>query len=131
MAPKGKAKGKAKSTKAKRDTPPPVPAIGEGFVSCDDYRAPFAVTSYGNWTFHCTRAGCPPDCKRTLGQIPRHMKLLKSELEPLAFLHAWRDCKIDKKKGRRKSPVEDDAVKKFHADHYDELIALRDLFLTP
>jgi hypothetical protein len=124
-------KGKAKAKGPKRDKPPPVPAVGEGFVSYDDYRAPCSVSSYWNCTFFCNRDGCPKDCKRTVGVAPRNMKLLKTDIEHLAFLHAWRDCEIDKEKGHRKSDVPNQAVKDFHADHYDELIALRDMVLTP
>ena len=58
------------------------------------------------------------------------MKLFNNDLEPLAFLHAWRDCKIDKEKGHRKSSPTEAEVRKFYTDHYRELEAIKDLFIT-
>ena len=123
------AKSAAKS-KAKREKIP-VPAIGGGGVYYDEYKKPFTHEPYGNWTFHCNRPGCPKGCQRTLGVIPRNMMLFKSNIEPLAFLHAWRDVDIDPILGHRKSPVPDQAVKDFYTDHYDALLSLRDMFYTP
>ena len=130
-AAKGKAKPKAKP-KAKRKERIPVPAIGAGEVYFDEYKSPMRLEPYGNWTFYCPRRpGCPPDCQRTMGVVPRNMKLLKSDLQPLAFLHAWRDCAIDPKKGHRLSPVPDADVRSFFENHEDELTALRDLCAPP
>ena len=108
-----------------------VPAVGEGFVFFEEYKGPFRVEPYDNWTFYCKRDGCPKDCQRTLGAVARNMKLFKNDLEPLAFLHAWRDVAIDPVKGHRKTPVPESAVKDFFNDHYDELAALRALFYSP
>ena len=126
---KGKAKAKAKGKAKAKPLKPLVPAIGEGFVWYENYTAPLMHRVYGNWTFHCTREGCPNDCKRTLGVIPRNCKKF-GDLEPLAFLHAWRDCTIDPRLGHRKSPVRDEDVKTFYEDHVDELEALRDMFYS-
>ena len=69
---KGKAKAKAKG-KAKAKIPKPlVCAVGEGFVWYEEYRAPFKVETYGTWTFHSKRKGCPTGCKRTMGASPRN-----------------------------------------------------------
>ena len=124
---KGKAKAKAKGKAKAKPLKPLVCAIGEGFVWYEEYTAPLMHRVYGNWTFHCTREGCPNDCKRTLGVIPRNCRKF-GDLEPLAFLHAWRDCTIDPRLGHRKSPVLDADVKTFYEDHVDELDALRDMF---
>jgi hypothetical protein len=100
----------------------PVPAIGAGDVYYDEFTSPMRLEPYCNWTFYCPgRPGCPKDCQRTMGVVPRNMKLLKSNLQPLAFLHAWRDCVIDPEKGHRKSPVPDADVRSFFEDHEDEL----------
>ena len=126
---KGKAKAKAKR-KAKEEKLL-VQAIGGGEVWYEEYTAPFSTRTYGNWTFWCRLPGCPKDCRRTQGVIPRNMKLLSTDLEPLAFLHAWRRTPIDATLGHRKSPVADQAVKDFHENHLDELLAVRDMFYTP
>ena len=128
---KGKAKAKAKVKAAARETKVLVPAIGPGFVHFKEYKHPFELTTYANWTFYCKRPGCPEGCQRTLGVIPRNCRLTGSHLEPLAFLHAWRDCAIDKKKGHRKSPVPDADVIEYYNDHLEELTALNSLFASP
>ena len=125
---KSKSKSKAKRRSKKDDC---VPAIGGGLVYYDEYTPPFKIESYINWTLYCERPGCPADCQRTCGVISRNMKLLNSDLEPLALLHAWRDVDIDPEKGHRLTPVPDKKVIDFYEDHYDELSALRDLFMTP
>ena len=131
-APKAKAASKAAAAKAKsRGGKVLVPAVGEGFVYYDEYRAPLKLEPTGNWAFHCKREGCPKDCKRTLGVVRRNMRLLDHELEPLAFLHAWRDCTIDPKKGHRKSHPTDEAVKRYFEEHLDELEALAAVFGLP
>ena len=126
-----KTKAKAKAKAAPREPKEVVPAIGPGFVFYKEYTGPFALKAYANWTFYCKRPGCPANCQRTLGVLPRNCKLTESYLEPLAFLHAWRDCEIDPKLGHRKSPVEDADTKRFFDNHKDELSALHSLFATP
>ena len=128
---KTKAKAKAKAKAAPREPKELVPAIGPGFVFYKEYTGPFALKTYANWTFYCKRPGCPANCQRTLGVLPRNCRLTESYLEPLAFLHAWRDCEIDPKLGHRKSPVEDADTKRFFDNHKDELSALHSLFATP
>ena len=126
-------KGKAKSKAIAKPRMPKnaVHAIGEGFVYYMEYKAPFKTTSFGNWTFYCRREGCPSNCRRTLGVIPKNTQLLKSDLEPLAFLHAWRDCVIDPTLGHRKSQLAEADVTDFFDDHHGELVALRDVFYSP
>ena len=106
------------------------PLSGEALSTTTSMRrlSKSSPTSTGHY---CERSGCPADCQRTCGVIPRNMNLLKSDLEPLALLHAWRDVDIDPGKGHRLTPVPDKKVIDFYEDHYDELSALRDLFMTP
>ena len=129
-AAKGVVKGRAKATsrRALKKRELAVPAIGGGDVLYELYKAPLRVEPYGNWTMYCPHHD---DCERTCGVVPRNTKKLKCDLEPLAFLHAWRDCEVDPEKGHRKSPVKDEAVRKFYNEHKDELMALRDMFYTP
>ena len=129
----GKANAKAGSKKKPKKNKQElmVPAIGDGFVYYEEYIAPLRVVPYGNWTFYCKRPGCPADCQRTLGVLPRNMKLTDNQLEPLAFLHAWRDCVIDPIKGHRKSHPTNAVVQAFFDDHQDELEALKALFVAP
>ena len=127
--PAAKTKAAAKATaRSKRKQKLLVPAVGAGEVYFMEYTNPLRLEPYGNWTFYCPHHH---DCKRTMGVVPSNMRVLKTDLEPLAFLHAWRDCEVDPKKGHRKSPVKEEDVVNFYNEHQDELMAHRDVFYTP
>ena len=71
-----------------------MPAVGGGFVAFEAYPAKGTGHIYENVIFLCPpAAGQGKGCQQTRGLFPastaRH-----AELEPLAFLHAWRDLHV-------------------------------------
>ena len=67
-----------------------VPAIGGGFCYYEAYAGGSSGKPYENWIMTCPRHA---NCQKTRGigafSVRRH-----GELEPLAFLHAWRDMDV-------------------------------------
>ena len=53
------------------------------------------------------------------------------ELEPLAFLHVWRDTPPAPDTTHRLTPVPREPVLAYLAEHQAELQALANVFLTP
>jgi hypothetical protein len=96
-------------------------AIGGGQVFFDkEYVAPvLGARAYSNWRFVCPHH---PDCQRTLGFGVANTRN-HGNLEPLAFLHAWRDVPPGPR-GHRKTHPEQEAVTAFYHDHLAELQAL-------
>lgn len=104
-------------------------AIGGGQVVYKEYNN-FAIgTSYRNWIFKCNKCPVAESCQRTMGLGPRNTSRHGS-LEPLAYLHAWRDTPPGPQ-GHRKTNPKAPAVTQFFNDNRAELQALEDIFLTP
>jgi len=109
-------------------------AIGGGKALYKEYRDPHTAKLYCNWRFYCPYKGTPghpPGCMRTVGVIPKNTRL--GQLEPIAFLHVWRDTppNIAKYGSHRKTPPPPAKVKAFLETHYAELQELFHQFSTP
>lgn len=105
-----------------------MPAIGGGSVFYKEYRAFGVGKSYKNWIFlcpHCPKIGIKA-CERTMGVIPKNTET-HGHLEPLAFLHAWRDVPPGPQ-GHRKTHPTPEAVTAFFHTHKDELDELAEYF---
>lgn len=101
-----------------------IPAIGGGGVCFTEY-FPVNRPSYANWMFQCPHHH---NCFRTMGLGPRNTSA-HGELEPLAYLHVWRDVPPHPDKTHRNTDVPDRAaVTAFFEAHQPELQALADLF---
>ena len=64
-------------------------AIGGGQIHYEIYAHPDGRPGYGNFQFKCQHLGHDAKCGKVRGSGPAMTRL--SPLEPLAFLHAWRD----------------------------------------
>ena len=100
------------------------PAIGGGGVFYDEYEDGFGKV-YKNWTFQCPHHGC----QRTMGVVPRNIKP-HGILQPLAYLHVWRDLEPGPD-GHRLTDASPADVTKFFKDHELELENLGELFGIP
>ena len=69
-----------------------LPAVGGGECSYQEYSSAAGVT-YKNWSFLCPKCPKSDGCKKTRGVGPYSTKR-HGDLEPLAFLHAWRDVAV-------------------------------------
>ena len=110
---------------------PAIDAIGPGKALYKEYRDPHTLALYRNWRFFCPHKGPGhgAGCMRTVGVIPKNTRW--GELEPIAYLHAWRDTPPDLAKGHRKTPPPKAKVKAFLDAHTPQLQAMRDHFATP
>ena len=125
-------KAKAAAAADEADRVGAIDAIGGGKALYKEYMDPHTAKMYCNWRFYCPHKGLPghpPGCMRTLGVIPKHTSL--GVLEPIAFLHVWRDTPADLAKGHRKTPPPKAAVKAFLEEHRAKLQRMQDHFLTP
>ena len=66
------------------------PAIGGGFCFYEAYVGGSSSNSYDNWIMTCPRH---EHCQKTRG-VGAFSTRRHGELEPLAFLHAWRDMDV-------------------------------------
>ena len=105
-----------------------VDAIGGGWVYFDkEYTAPaVGAARYSNWQFKCHHH---KDCQRTMGLGKANTREL-GDLEPLAYLHVWRDVPPNDK-GHVKTHPTPEQVSKFYHDHLPELQTLADHFGAP
>ena len=104
-----------------------VDAIGGGQVNFTEYPDPHTGRVYANWLFQCPHH---PGCERVLGLGARNTRR-HGPLEPLAFLHVWRDV-VPEERGHRLTPVRDAAlVSRFFTDHESELNAIFEQFASP
>lgn len=88
------------------------PALGEGKVCYKEYRAFGVGDVYRNWIFSCPHHG--GSCQRTLGVVPRNTRH-HGDLEPLAFLHVWRDVPPGPQGHRKTNPKPEDVTAFFNA----------------
>ena len=130
---KAKAKAKAKGVgRGPRGDPRPfIPAIGGGEVFFEDYVPGEGRRGYANWIFRCPHHH---GCQRTMGMGPRNTTP-HGELQPLAYLHIWRDTPVDPAKRNHRTadipPARFHEVPTFLEEHRDELQALLDHFTAP
>ena len=125
-APKPHAKGRA--GRVRRDARPFIPAIGGGEIYFDEYAGPASsgAKAFNNWIFKCPHhAGCQRVMGDGIKNTSRH-----GHLEPIAFLHVWRDTPPGEKRHRLTDPLPED-VDNFHDAHKEELQALWEMFATP
>ena len=126
---KAKAKGVARGPRG--DPRPFIPAIGSGEVFYQDYVPGDGGRRYANWIFRCPHH---EGCQKTMGMGPRNTTP-HGELQPLAYLHIWRDTPIDPTKRNHRTteipPERFHEVPTFLEDHRDELQALLDHFTAP
>ena len=83
---------------------------------------------YKNWIFDCPHHA---SCQRTAGVVPKNIET-HGILEPLAFLHTWRDV-VPGPYGHRKTNPKPEDVTAFFNAHQGELENLAESFgiLTP
>lgn len=107
---------------------PYLDAIGGGECYFEEYTTPTG-SSYGNWIFKCPHVGPghSSNCERTLGMSARNTARHGS-VEPLAFLHAWRDVEPDPVRGHRKTNPDPAVVDAFISNHSEELTTLNEMF---
>lgn len=105
-----------------------VPAIGGGEVVFSEYVDKMSGKAYRNWIFKCNKCPKPEKCQRTMGLGPRNTARL-GDIEPLVFLHVWRDTPPGPQ-GHRKTQPSSEAVTAFYEAHRQELEALHGLFAT-
>ena len=84
---------------------------------------------YRNWTMTCPHHRSD-GCQRTLG-LGLTNTGTHGLLEPLAFLHVWRDTPADPSRGHRKTPVPAAAVHAYFREHEAELNELAEKFGAP
>ena len=130
VVPLFKGKGSAKGDRPRRRKRELyIPAIGGGEAFFDEYKAPSSDIIkrkvYDNWNMLCPHH---PDCERTMGLGPRNTR--HGHLEPLAFLHVWKDM-APGPGGHRKTSPDPEAVLRFLNEHRDELAAMHTHFETP
>ena len=101
-----------------------LPAIGGGSVFYEEYREFGFGRLYKNWIFDCPHHGSA--CQRTIGVIPKNIQQ-HGILEPLAYLHVWRDL-VPGPRGHRLTHADPADVASFYTDHQDELEQLADRF---
>ena len=99
------------------------PAINGGRCCYDAYRGPRG-NSYDNWTLQCHRH---ENCERTRGVMASSTKRY-GELEPLAFLHAWRDMAVPPGKPHRRCNPKLEDVSRFVDTNLQELADLNAAF---
>ena len=99
------------------------PAIGRGEVFYQEYREFGFGKLYKNWIFKCPHHD---GCHRTMGVISKNTGA-RGILEPLAYLHVWRDV-VPSDKSHRLTDAEPADVVKFFDDHEIELEDLGELF---
>lgn len=121
-APKSSATSRRRGNAPKKEY---IAAIGGGQVRYEDH-VHRDGTVYSNYHFLCPHHD---DCSRTMGLGPRNTKR-HGPLEPLAFLHAWRDLPPGEQ-GHRKTPVPQALVTAFFLEHETEMEAIWSHFATP
>ena len=122
-APKAKAKAKAKAARA--DPRAFLPAIEGGEAYYDEYPNAETGRLYQNWIFRCPHhAGCQRVRGCHAANIRNH-----GFLEPIAFLHAWRDTPPGPN-GHRLTQPPAAAVTTFFTNHQAELADLHAHFAT-
>ena len=127
-------RGRGRAEEPPREPRDYIPAIGGGHACFREYTAPgalagtaFARAGCDNWMFKCPHHH---NCFRTMGLGPTNTR--RGVLEPLAFLHVWRDTPPDPEKGHRKTPVDDALVERFLNENRAALQAMQDHFgLSP
>ena len=103
-----------------------IAAIGGGRVNYTEYPDRHTGKIYANWTFECPHHH---GCSRVMGTSKKNTTP-HGFLQPLAFLHVWRDvCPTER--GHRLTPVKQEPVSKFFEEHEEELMAIWNVFATP
>ena len=100
-----------------------MPAMGGGEVFYEAFREFGFGKLYKNWKFRCPHH---PSCERIVGVISRNT-LAHGELEPLAYLHVWRDVPPGPR-GHRLTDAAPADVAAFYDAHELELKNLAELF---
>ena len=127
---KGKGRG-GRGRRAREEERAFVPALGgSGEVFFEEFLNPSTGKMYPNWIFKCPHtAAHGATCQRTMGVVGRNTHA--GELEPLAFLHVWRDTPPAEGKNHRTSPVPRAEVLRYLETHRRELQLLADSFKLP
>lgn len=94
-------------------------AIGPGGVCFENYLAVRTGDAYPNWMFRCPHHH---GCKRTRGVTVRNTARLGA-LEPLAYLHAWRDTPPGPR-GHSNTEPPRQAIQDFFEEHREALETL-------
>ena len=115
-----------KVARKKSEKRPFKPAIGDGEASFQEYVNPETGNLYSNWMFSCPHH---PECFRTRGCHSANTAV-HGYLEPVAFLHAWRDTPPGER-GHRLTDPSPEAVAGFFNSHHAEIEALWSEFATP
>ena len=105
-----------------------VPAVGGGSCYFEAYPVGATGKLYENWMFVCPRPG-HKGCFKTKGVYPGSTRRY-DELEPLAFLHAWRDMVVPPGKTHRNCNPTAAAIDEQMAAHMAEFAELNAKFRT-
>ena len=129
----------ASSSSSKAAAPPPappagvrrprkkrefLPAIGGGGAFYEEHRDFGFGKLYKNWIFDCPHHGGV--CQRTMGVVPKNIES-HGILEPLAYLHVWRDL-VPGPDGHRHTHADPAVVAAFYTRHQEELEQLAERF---
>jgi len=91
------------------------------------YRAPGATRAYANYQITCAgaNANCPAKCHKTRGEqfSSRH-----GDIEPLAYLHAWRYTPWPRDGGRKSHALQDPDEAAVDAMVRDHGVELREIY---
>jgi hypothetical protein len=102
-------------------------AINGGRCNFQEYLQPNGNV-YANWFMECPRCPKSDNCGRTLGVRAETTKL--GYLEPLAFLHVWKELTPGPNGHRKTHPIDTD-VASFYTRHARELEVIWGEFATP
>lgn len=101
-----------------------LPAIGGGGVFYREHRDFGFGKLYKNWIFDCPHHGTA--CQRTMGVVSKNIEN-HGILEPLAYLHVWRDL-VPGPDGHRLTNADPADVAAFYTRHQEELEQLAERF---
>ena len=103
-----------------------VPAIGGGFCFYEAYVGGSSSKPYDNWIMTCPRHD---NCQKTRG-VGVFSTSRYGELEPLAFLHAWRDMDVPPGRPHRRCTPTELEIDGQMAEHMLAFAELNALFLA-
>ena len=104
-------------------------AIGGGRCSFKEYVQPSGKV-YANWTMECPHCPKIDHCERVLGVYKKTTTPL-GHLQPLAFLHVWKELEPGPPSHRKTDPESDDQVFAFFTEHKEELEEIWTAFAAP